>query len=243
MNELSPTADRRQPHERVADRVRSVEAAAIAGVVYGVLSFAAWWTLSDFPSLSLSDDELTAWFDDGGNQARLITGLNLISLSAVMFLWFVAVIRRRIGAREDRFFATVFLGSAIAFVSIWLAGGVAFAAPAVAMTVLDASSVSPATASLSGGAGAAFLLVVGPRIQAVFVLTASNVIRRSGRFPQWLAFVGYAFGAVLFVVPLVTRPMGLAFPLWVIIVSITMFSHRSSAADGVDHQGQSDNVA
>jgi hypothetical protein len=29
-------------------------------------------------------------------------------VSAVAFLWFVAVIRRRVGDREDRFFVTVF---------------------------------------------------------------------------------------------------------------------------------------
>lgn len=218
---------RRERQERVAQGVRTLNAAAIAGVVYGILSFAGVWMLSEFPSLSSSDEDLTAWFDDGGNQARLITGLNLASLSAVMFLWFVAVIRRRLGDREDRFFATVFFGSAITYVAVWLCGGVAFAAPAVAMTLLDASSVSPATASLSGGAGAAFLLVVAPRIQAVFVFSTSSVLLRSGRFPRWLAFVGYAFGVVLFVVPLVTRPMGLAFPVWVIVVSITIFFHRS----------------
>ena len=220
-----------QRRQRIVERVRSIEAAALAGVAFGVLSLAGLWMLSDFPSLALPDDELTAWFDDAGNQARLITGLNLMSLSAVMLLWFIAVIRRRIGDQEDRFFATVFFGSTIALIAIRLAGGVALAAPAVAMTVLDASSVSPATASLSGGVGATFLLVVAPRLQAVVVLSTSTVIRHSGRFPRWLGLVGYVFGVVLFITPLVIRPIGVAFPLWVIVVSLAILVHREKVAE------------
>jgi hypothetical protein len=37
--------------------------------------------------------------------------LNLVPFAGIAFLWFVGVLRDRIGAREDRFFATVFLGS------------------------------------------------------------------------------------------------------------------------------------
>jgi hypothetical protein len=36
-------------------------------------------------------------------------GLNLIPFAGIAFLWFIGVIRDRIGAHEDRFFATVLL--------------------------------------------------------------------------------------------------------------------------------------
>ena len=38
--------------------------------------------------------------------------------AGITFLWFVAVVRDQVGEREDRFFATVFLGSAILFVAL-----------------------------------------------------------------------------------------------------------------------------
>ena len=38
--------------------------------------------------------------------------------AGVFFLWFVGVIRDRFGDREDRFFATVFLGSSILFLAM-----------------------------------------------------------------------------------------------------------------------------
>ena len=182
--------------------------------------------LSRYPSLNQTDDEITAWFDDSANQSSLIIGLNLVAVSAIAFLWFVAVIRRRLGDLEDRFFGTVFFGSAIVYVAIWLGGGAVLAGPAVATTTLDSGSVSEASASLAAGIGAALLLVVAPRVQAVFVLTTSTLILRSRVLPSWLAIVGYVIAVAMFVFPLVAEPLGLAFPTWVFVVSIVIFLRR-----------------
>ena len=63
-----------------------------------------------------------------------------------MFVWFVAVIRRRVGERENRFFGTVFFGSALLLTGAWLVAAVFWAAPAVAGqafdTVPDAGTVA-----------------------------------------------------------------------------------------------------
>lgn len=215
--------------ERAARRhhqVRSTGAAAIAGIAYSVLSVAAILRQSRFPDLSLTDAELTAWFDDDGNQAFLIGALGAASVSAIAFLWFIAVIRRRVGDREDQFFATVFFGSGIVYVVVWLVGAAAYSSPAIALTTIDGAEVTPATASLAGGIGASLILVVAPRLQAVFVFTTSTVILRSGVLPTWLAFAGYACGVVLFIVPLVTQTLGLLFPIWVLIVSLVILVVR-----------------
>ncbi len=209
-------------------RGRSIEAAAIAGIAYSVLTVLALIRLSRFPSLELSDEELAEWFDDGTHQAWLIGALALASFVAVAFLWFVAVIRRRLGDREDQFFSTVFLGSGILYVAVWLSGAAVLAAPAVAMTQLDAAAVSPASASLAGGIGGSLILVVAPRIQAVFMFTTSTVIMRSRVLPSWLAVIGYLSGLVLFVLPLVTQPAGLVFPAWVLTVSVVLLLTRST---------------
>jgi hypothetical protein len=63
------------------------------------------------------------------NHSKTISlALNLLPFAGVAFLWFIAVVRDRLGAMEDRFFATVFLGSgllyiAMIFTSTALAGG------------------------------------------------------------------------------------------------------------------------
>src|SRR6185437_10759148 len=50
-----------------------------------------------------------AWLRGGVTYVAL--AMNLVPFAGVAFLWFVGVLRDRLGAREDRFFATVFLGS------------------------------------------------------------------------------------------------------------------------------------
>jgi hypothetical protein len=207
-------------------RLRSVEAAAVAGVLYSVFTIAAIVALSKFPSLALSDEALTAWFDDTEHQATLILGLNLAALSSVSFLWFVAVVRRRLGDREDRFFATVFRGSAIVYVSIWLTGAAVVAAPAVAMTIHDDGAISKEVATLDAGLGAALLLMVAPRIQSVFLFSTSTLILRTGTLPKWVSYLGYLLGTILFVFPLVYEPLGIALPVWVFIVSVAILVNR-----------------
>ncbi|MEA2001596.1 MAG: hypothetical protein U9N84_06890 [Actinomycetota bacterium] len=213
------TPDKREKQRK---RLRSVESAAIAGVIYAVLAVAALVILTRFPALTLSNADLTAWFDSIEHQAALILGLNLAAVSAIAFLWFVAVIRRRIGDREDRLFATVFLGSAIAYVAIWLVGAAVLAAPAVAMTISDTGTVNRETATLASGLAAALILVVAPRIQAVFILTTSTVILRTRVLPKWLAYYGYLTALIVFTVPLVSQPTGFGLPAYVLVVSITI---------------------
>jgi hypothetical protein len=217
---------------------RSLEAAAVAGMAYSVLAIGGLILLSRIPDLSLSDEEMTRWFDDSAHQFEAILGLNLVSISAIAFLWFVAVIRRRIGDREDRFFGTVFFGSSIAFVGVWLVAAAVVAAPAIALATFDDASVSAESGSLVAGIGSALMLVVAPRLQAVFVLAVSNVMLRTGFLPRWLASVGFAIGLVMMVMPIVAQPIGLAFPAWVFLVSVVILvsgpgheaDHNSDAA-------------
>ncbi len=49
-----------------------------------------------------------------------MVGLNMTPLGVVAFLWFMAVVRRRLGDHEDRFFATVFLGPMDFLFPLWL---------------------------------------------------------------------------------------------------------------------------
>ncbi len=211
---------------RIGERIRSIDAAAIAGVVFTVLALAALALLSNYPAVNVSDEELTAWFDEPDNQATLILGLQLATTAAIAFLWFVAVVRRRIGRREDKFFATVFLGSAVLYTAVWVAGTATLAAPAVALVMLDAGSMDPATVTLAGGVGAALLLVVAPKLQAVFVLATSNVIYRAKVLPRWLPAIGVVVAVGLFIFPFLARPTGIVFPIWVLVVSLTILVHR-----------------
>jgi hypothetical protein len=209
----------------VGDRVRSVEAAAIAGIAYAVLSFAARAILAAVPDID--DPGLIEWLSDGGNQDLLLLALNLTSVSTVAFLWFIAVIRRRVGDREDQFFSTVFVGSGIVLIASTLLATAAAVTPAIGMRLLGAEELDAAEVSVARSLGAAVALIVAPRMQAVFVFATSTVVLRSRALPRWLAWVGYGLGVVLFVVPFLTDPIGVVFPVWVMLVSVVILASRT----------------
>ena len=69
---------------------------------------------------------------------RAITlALHLVPFAGLAFLWLIGVLRNRMGASEDQFFGTVFLGSGLLFVASL------FAATAVAGAVLGSSHARP----------------------------------------------------------------------------------------------------
>ena len=204
------------------ERLRSIESAAIAGVIYAVLTIVALVIFRRFPDPSLASTDIAAWYNDTANHTSLIVALNLVSMASVAFLWFVAVIRRRMGDREDRFFSTVFLGSALLYLVTFIAGAVAMAAPAVGSAAMDIGVFDRATATINVGTTSAMLLIIGPRLQAVFMLTTSTLILRTRVMPNWLAYLGYATGVLLFLFPIVAHPIGVVFQLWELVVSNTI---------------------
>jgi hypothetical protein len=216
---------------RLVKSFRSVRSAAVAGVIYAILAIAALVLLRGLPAAGESGTTPTVWIADPLNQARLIVGLNLASISSVAFLWFVAVIRKRMGDREDKFFSTVFLGSALVYIGIWLVAAAAIASIAVAYQRFDDASLSTDSVTFLLGFSEALILVVGPRLQGVFVLSMSTLILRTEMLPSWLAYLGYAAGSIMVVVPMISQPVGLGFPLWVLVVSVTILIARSKQND------------
>ena len=105
----------RAPAVMTVAAIRTPRAAAVAGIVFSIL-FAA-------------SAVLTAWAAPAGLGGRRYLGattrpsaravslsLQLLPFAGIAFLWFIGVLRDRIGQGEDRFFATVFLGSGLLFV-------------------------------------------------------------------------------------------------------------------------------
>lgn len=213
-------------------RFESVEAAAVAGIAFAVLAFIASSLLTAQPDPSAPPAEVSAWYADSGNRSSVITALVLTTFAAVAFLWFIAVIRRRAGPREDQFFATVFLGSGILVTAILLVGVTVMSSFAIGAEVVDAPTPEPGVFTVTNGLGTGLLFVVLPRIEAVFIVTTSTVGFRTGAFPRWLAIVGYLFGLGMFVVPLLIEPALLIFPLWVGLMSAALLVRRKRGRTG-----------
>src|SRR6516165_10479030 len=100
--------------------LRTPRAAAIAGVLFALLLAA---TLALIRLATPSDaGEVGAWLNDPSRKRMIVLALNLVPFAGIAFVWFIGVVRDRIGQREDRFFATVFLGSGLLFVAMLFVG-------------------------------------------------------------------------------------------------------------------------
>ena len=99
-----------------AARLRAPRAAAIAGIVFSLLLIASFVLLRR--SVPADPLEAGVWLHTGAK--TVVLALSLVPFAGIAFLWFIGVLRDRLGEREDRFFATVFLGSGLLFLALLL---------------------------------------------------------------------------------------------------------------------------
>jgi len=96
------------------NNAKTPRAAAVAGILFTLL-FACSYVLIRLATPSDITD-LSAWTDTTRRMVSI--SLSLIALAGVAFLWFIGVIRDRLGAFEDQFFSTVVLGSGLLFLAM-----------------------------------------------------------------------------------------------------------------------------
>jgi hypothetical protein len=113
--------------------LKTPKAAAIAGMVFSLLTITAFWLI--FVSVPADPREPGSWLSASSNTIAL--GLNLLPFAGIAFLWFIGVLRDRLGQLEDRFFATVFFGSGLLFL------GMLFTAAALVGAILMAFTARP----------------------------------------------------------------------------------------------------
>ena len=196
-----------------ARALRTPRAAAVAGILFALLLATALALVR----LAASTDPAgsAAWTMDPGRRRLVIIALNLVPFAGIAFLWFIGVMRDRIGEHEDRFFGTVFLGSGLLFV------GMLFVATAATAAVL-AESVRAGTGAPGYGRsiGAVVLHTYAMRMAAVFMISTATIGLRTGILSRWLGFSGYAVALVLLLVIDVTRWVELLFPFWILLLSL-----------------------
>ena len=204
--------------ELIRKGLRTPRAAGVAGVVFSVL-LGASLTMVTLASPS-NPARVGSWLHETTRRESVSTALNLVPFAGIAFLWFIGVVRDRIGQREDRFFATVFLGSGLLFVAML------FAASALAGGLIDdallraGSSTGPAVLALGRRVTGLLLNTYGMRMAAVFTFSTSMIILRTEALPRWLALTGFGAGLVLFAGIELSPWVELLFPSWILLVSI-----------------------
>ena len=104
----------RQDITLTRQRLTTPRSAAVAGILFSVLLIISLVLIRI--SVPIEPDEVGSWLDEAWKNVNL--ALNLVPFSGIAFLWFIGVVRDRLGAYEDRLFSTVFLGSGLLFLAM-----------------------------------------------------------------------------------------------------------------------------
>jgi hypothetical protein len=210
--------------------LRTPRSAGIAGVAFSVL-LGAVFALIRFaiPSNQASAD---TWLTDPDRREAVSLALGLLPFAAIAFLWFMGVIRDRIGEHEDRFFATVFLGSGLLFIAMVSVGAAVLGGLVVNPAV--AAALDPAVWDLQRVVTLTLINTYALRMAAVFIFATTTIGMRVGLLPRWLVVYGYISGVILLVGASVNPWMNFVLPAWTLVLSIYILAKGGQVTQGVE---------
>jgi len=219
--------------------LRTPRAAAAAGILFSLLLGLALILII----VSAPSDPATAgaWLTDSSRRATIAIALNLVPFAGIAFLWFIGVVRDRIGQREDRFFASVFLGSGLLFVAMLFAAA-AFAGGLIAdVAVRSAAVPGPDTLAVGRQVTGLLLRVYAMRMAAVFTMSTATITLRTAVVPRWIGLLGFGVAVVLLVSVGLTPWVELLFPAWILLLSVDILrtglrGPRSAAGTAISAQ-------
>lgn len=221
---------------RLRRRFASIEAAAVAGLVCAV-----GWSLSlrgllATPGIGAPDADVVAFYADPNNASTAVIWLQVLVVATIAYLWFVGVIRGRIGDNEPRLFGTVFLGASILLAGLLFVGASLLAAPSVLVAVGDVAP-DPGAVSLTRAAAAAVLSVFAPRVATLVMLSTASLGRATGALPRWLVWLTFGVGVVGLVNVTIATPTIYLTPAWIAVVSLVLLVRHPSRAFELDQPG------
>ncbi|MGW7526930.1 hypothetical protein [Streptomyces sp. NPDC054783] len=221
----------RQKEQRVLETPR---AAGLAGVAFALLITAAIVLIR--LGIPQGAEAVTArGFTDSARRDTVRAALALVPFAGIFFLWFIGVVRAHLGAGEDKFLATVLIGSGLVFTAALF--GAAAAASAV-LAVAHPTGTAPAPAYWDFGRHLAYTLLTeyAMRMAAVFVSSLSVIGHRLGVLPRPLTILGFLTALVLLFVASDVPWSELVFPAWSLLISvyILLVSGRARARTAAD---------
>ncbi len=211
-SEREPSEPHRLRQRELARELRTPRAAAVAGLIFSILLGAVILLMR----AAYNPDQAAEWADESSRQ-QVTLAINLIPFAGIAFLWFIGVIRTRLGVREDKFIATVFLGSGLLFVAML------FIAAALLQGLLNASPGSTDVGQFAAATARSVIDTFASRMAAVFAFTVSTLGARTQLLPRWLVAFGALVGVALLLVAPAPEGVQLLFPLWVFVFSIHLY--------------------
>ncbi len=208
-------------------RLTTPRTAAIAGILFGLLFSTSLVLLRAAIPEEINSD--TSWVTAGSSRINLALGL--MPFAGIAYLWFIGVVRDKLGEFEDKFFSTVFFGSSLVFI------GLVFVAMAIAGGILT-------TYKLIGNEAPDYTVIYFARslmlhISSVYALRMAGVTMislgtiwmRTGLMPRWLAWVTFSLALILLLVVSFNPWFTLVYPAWVTLISLYILYMRLTHPD------------
>ena len=202
--------------------LRTPRAAAFAGIIFSVLLFGVFGLMR----LSVPADpfEQGAWL--AGDTTYVTLAMNLVPFAGVAFLWFLGVLRDKLGTREDQFFATVFLGSGFLLLAMLFTAAAAVGATIIAFHATPEALVNSATFHFGRGLAYGMINIYLVKTASVFMITTSTIAIYTRLTPRWLAISGLFVAVALLLGSSYSGWSLLVFPLWVLLVSLSILREK-----------------
>jgi hypothetical protein len=208
-------------------RLRTPRSAAAAGIVFSVLLGTSYVLIRLSIPADPSDPSL--WLET--RRGTVTFALALIPFAGIAFLWFIGVIRDRIGDLEDRFFSTVFFGSGLLFLAM------TFVAAAIGGGMLSTYAIEPTDMvdsglySFSRNTMYRIANFYAIKMASVFMISLGTIWMRTRTMPRVLAIITYAMALVMMVSVSYSLWIVAIFPVWVMIISIYILTGNLRSRD------------
>jgi hypothetical protein len=180
--------------------------------------FAAYdrlWTASGFRACGSAG---TGYVAQHQHQYRC-AGTQHRALRRNSLLWFIGVLRDRLGRCEDRLLSTVFVGSGLLFLAMLFVAAAVIGAIILAFgnghgELIDSTSFHFARAVAYGIVNVYMIKFAG-----VFIITTSTVAIYTEFTPRWIALLGYGLAIIVLLGSFYLDWSFIVFPLWVLLIS------------------------
>jgi hypothetical protein len=190
-------------------------AAAVAGVIFALLFGAALILIrTNMPGGAADSSGLNS---RGSGIAT--TAATLMPFAGISFFWFIGVVRDGLGRYEDKFFASVFLGSGALFLAMMFVS----TAVAAGLVASNAGVTDPSAHAETIQFGKMVMLAASQtyavRMAAVFMMSLATIWLRTGLMPRWLVGLSYLSAVALLLASNISMWITMVFPVWVLMVS------------------------
>ena len=204
-----------QQAARIRQEMRTPRAAAVAGILFSLLGITSFLLFR----ISIPPNPLSQPTGMIHHSKAISLALYLLPFAGIAFLWFMGVIRDRLGEYEDSFFATVFLGSGLLFVAMIFTGAAEVGGLITVLGHDQAGLIQSGSYYLGRTEAYQTMNIYAAKMAGVFMMATCTITLQTRTLPRWIALLGHALALILLLSIGRLEWLFLLFPLWVLLIS------------------------